>query len=156
MSKKITLSEMTPIMLEVLRADGEVTFTVTGNSMFPMLRHRKDRVVIQNVQGRLHKYDIPLYQRKDGKYILHRIIKVEKICYSLCGDNQTFIEHGITDDQIIGVVRGFYRDDMYIPCDDKEYLRYAKRRCKSRFFRHLKLIMSRIWRRVGTSHYEDR
>lgn len=68
------MAELFPLMAEILDNAGEVTFQVTGNSMLPLLQHRRDKVCLVKLQdGSLRKYDIPLFVRQDGKYILHRL-----------------------------------------------------------------------------------
>ena len=58
-----------------------------GDSMEPMLRNRKDTIIIEPVHGRLKRYDLPLYRRPDGKYVLHRILQHRFHAVSnRCGD----------------------------------------------------------------------
>ena len=47
-------------------------FVITphGVSMWPMIRNGKDTVLIEPVNGRLKKYDIPLYKDKRGRYVM--------------------------------------------------------------------------------------
>ncbi|MCI9359351.1 MAG: hypothetical protein HFG65_00095 [Hungatella sp.] len=94
----------------IIEEQGFYASTVVGISMYPMLRNRRDTVIISPVDGRLKKYDIPLYRRGDA-YVLHRIVRVLPESYIICGDNCMELEYGITDEQIIGVLTGFYRDD---------------------------------------------
>ena len=35
--------------------------TVVGNSMYPMLRSRRDTIVVRPCTGRLRQYDVALY-----------------------------------------------------------------------------------------------
>ena len=49
----------------------------------------------------------------------------------MCGDHQVNPEPGIRDDQIIAVVKGFYRDEKYISVDDEHYKKYCRFWCKS-------------------------
>lgn len=96
-----------------------------GVSMWPMIRNGKDSLVINPVEGRLKKYDIPLYKDNRGRYVVHRIIKVTEDGYVICGDGLYEIEYDITDKNIIGVVTGYFRGEKFIPCDAKNYLRYV-------------------------------
>lgn len=59
---------------EVLERDGVWISTTAGTSMWPMLRDRRDTIVVRPVEGRLRPYDIALYRRGNA-YILHRVIK---------------------------------------------------------------------------------
>lgn len=96
-----------------------------GVSMWPMIRHGVDSVVINPQEGRLKKYDIPLYKDKLDRYVVHRIIEVTDTGYVICGDGLFEIEYDITDENIIGVVTGFFRKEKYISVSDKKYMRYV-------------------------------
>ena len=110
---------------KILAEDGFYVSTTVGTSMSPMLRNRKDRVVICPVNGRLKKYDLPLYRRPDGKYVLHRIIGVRDGYYIIRGDN-TYRKEKVPDDWIIGYVAEFYRNEKHFVTTQKKYRAYAR------------------------------
>ncbi|MBQ7346826.1 MAG: S24/S26 family peptidase [Clostridia bacterium] len=108
-----------------LAQNGYYVSTTVGVSMRPMLRNRRDRVIIKPVgEGRLSKWDLPLYRRPDGKYVLHRIIGVEDGYYIIRGDN-TYAKEKVPDEWILGVVTEFYRGERHVMADNKSYRRYA-------------------------------
>lgn len=111
---------------ERLAKDGYYVSTTVGVSMKPMLRNRRDRVVILPVGDEpLKQWDLPLYRAPDGKYLLHRIIGVrEDGVYLVRGDNTYRIEH-VPHDAIVGVMSEFYRGKKHILADNKRYRRYA-------------------------------
>lgn len=110
--KQVSLDEMFPVMEEKLKNGGRVVFKPKGTSMLPLIRQGKDRVALIKPSSRLKKNDIPFYRRSDGSFILHRIVSVEKDgSYTMCGDNQTLIEKGVTADMIVGVVDKVYRGE---------------------------------------------
>ena len=110
---------------EQLRTNGVYVSTTVGVSMKPMLRNRRDRIVLLPVgKERLKKWDLPMYRRADGKYILHRIIDVKADHYVIRGDN-TFVKEYVKDEQILGYVSEFYRGKRHVSTDDKGYRRYA-------------------------------
>ena len=111
---------------KILAEDGFYVSTTVGVSMFPMLRNRKDRVVIRPVgEERLKKFDLPLYRRPDGKYVLHRIIGVREGYYIIRGDN-TYRKEKVPDHWIIGYVEEFYRNGKHHISDEKGYRVYAR------------------------------
>lgn len=114
-----------PQIEDVLREEGMFVSTTVGVSMFPMLRNRKDTIIVTPHEGRLKKYDVPLYKR-GSSYVLHRIIEVCPDSYVICGDNCIDKEYGITDEQIIGVLTGFYRGAKKINMDGFGYKLYAR------------------------------
>ncbi len=124
----VALDDIMPVMREQLSVGGSVTFGPKGTSMLPLIRQNIDSVVISPVSGTLKKYDVPLYQRADGHYVLHRIVGVKGESYVMCGDNQFSRERGITDKQIIGVMTAIIKPEGKILVTDKGYVKYARRR----------------------------
>lgn len=123
---------------------GFVVATPVGISMLPLLRQGIDTVKLVKPTLPLKKFDVILYKRPDGKYVLHRILKIKKNEYYLCGDNQLFIEKGVKESWIIAIMDGFYRGDEYIDVTNKKYLKYVKKRTSTRWFRKLKYIIKRV------------
>ncbi len=125
--KKVRLSQMLPVMEETLRSGGTVKLPVTGTSMLPLLVAGRDTVTLSPIGERLSVFDIPLYRRDDGAFVLHRIIEVcEDNTYTMCGDNQWAPERGIRDGQLIGVVTQITRDGKTFSVTDKKYQRYVR------------------------------
>ena len=111
---------------EELNRSGSFTYTCSGVSMLPMLRQHKDLFTIDRKQGRCKKYDVVLYKRKSGAYVLHRIVKVCENDYIILGDNCLNKEYGIKDEDIIGVLRSFVRNGKEYPVCHKGYQLYAR------------------------------
>lgn len=109
---------------DVLEKEGIYIATISGISMYPMLRNRRDTVVIKPYEGRLKKFDVPLYRVGD-RYVLHRIIKVLPDSYVIRGDNLAEKEYGITDENILGVMTSFYRDEKEIKLNSLAYKTYV-------------------------------
>jgi len=152
MNDAFTYSELEPIIREKLALGAEVTIQPKGTSMLPLIRQGLDEVILKLPEGRLKKYDIPFYKRKNGQFVLHRIVKVRRNDYVLCGDNQTAWEYGITDDMIIGVVCGIKRDGKIIRNDNREYLKYCKGHVRKQRIRGrlglLRAAASRLKRKI--------
>ena len=140
--KHLQLEQLMPLIREQLAAGKNVRFAPRGVSMLPMLRQGRDKVILSPVKGRLKKYDLPLYQRDNGQYVLHRIVGVGET-YTCIGDNQYALEHGIRQDQLIAVVTAFVRDDREIPVTDLGYRIYCRLwHC----FRPIKRVLGRCRR----------
>ena len=109
---------------------GRLVYTNVGDSMMPLIRQGKDLLVISpKPEGRLKKYDVPLYKRDSGQYVLHRILKVRKNDYVICGDNRWQREYGITDRHIIGVLTSIVRDGREIKITEWKYRVYVHLWC---------------------------
>lgn len=106
---------------------GRAVTVPVGISMWPMLRNRRDHIVIVPVTRPLRKYDVPLYRINKDTYVLHRIIKVKGDGgYVICGDNLWRKEHQVTDEYIVGVLAGFFKGERYIDCEtDRLYHAYV-------------------------------
>ena len=87
---------------------GRASLTITGYSMMPLLRQRRDAVELILPSDRQKKGDIILYRRENGQYVLHRIIALTEGGYICCGDNQASREP-VAHSQLIGVVDGYVR-----------------------------------------------
>lgn len=94
--------------------------------MLPLLRQKRDLFTITKKQGRCRKYDVALYKRADGAYVLHRIVKVLPDGYVFLGDNCLNKEYGITDQDILGVMTSFVRDGKEHAADAGGCLLYAE------------------------------
>ena len=130
----IQLDEMIPLIQERLAAGESVKFTPNGISMRPMLEGGRDCVVLSPVRGKLKKYDLPLYRRDNGQYILHRIVRAGDD-YTCRGDNQLYDETGVRQEQLIAVVTSFTRNGKTYSVTDFTYRLYCRLICWSRPFR---------------------
>lgn len=109
--------EITPIPMEALaellslqmESGGVARLVVTGNSMHPTLRHRKDAVFLRPVERELRRGDLILYRRKNGRFVLHRIVSKPKEGVFFCaGDNQ-WQRETVTVAQVLALTDGFIR-----------------------------------------------
>ena len=110
---------------EQINRTGKLLQTTVGSSMEPMLKNRQNVVAFEKPTEILKKYDLPLYKRPDGKYVLHRILKVRENDYIICGDNRCEKEI-VPHDWVIGVTTGYYKDGNWILVTDKNYQKYLK------------------------------
>lgn len=102
---------------EELKQKGRLVLVPKGQSMYPALRSQTDTVVLIPPKGRLSRLSIALYVREDGVLVLHRVIKVGELSYTLCGDRLRDKEYGIAQSQIIGVMEAYYRGQRLIRAD---------------------------------------
>ncbi len=113
-----------------LARSGRLVYTNVGTSMLPMLRPRRDLLIVEpRPQGRCKRYDVVLYKRPTGQYVLHRILKVRKEDYVLCGDNRAIAEPGVQEDWIFGILTGFVRDGKTLSVNNLWYRCYVHLWC---------------------------
>jgi hypothetical protein len=139
-----------PLIEETLSQGKTVNFYPRGISMLPMLRQGKDSVVISPVTGKLRKYDLPLYVRENGHYILHRIVDAKGDAYTCMGDNQLEKEYGVEPNSIIGVVSEFTRNGKPHSINEFGYKVYCRFWYYSRpirvVYKKVRRFAGRLWR----------
>ena len=123
---KVNMESLLPFIEEAFSRGLDFQIPITGTSMNPLLYQNRDFVKIQKPTLPLKKGDIPLYRRKDGAFVLHRVVDIkENGEYVMCGDNQFEIERGIKREQIIGYVSVIYRGDKGISISSPLYRLYV-------------------------------
>lgn len=146
------MDDLIPLMKESLTSGQSFRFSPRGISMLPMLRQGKDTVTLSPIKEPLKKYDIPLYQRDDGAYVLHRITEVGET-YTCIGDNQFEYEPGLREEQMIAVVTAFTRGKKKISVNAWHYRLYVRfwhltrplRWILFRAKRKMRVISRRLW-----------
>lgn len=103
-------------LLAVQLKNGAAPLRVTGSSMHPVLRDRRDTVYLQASQRPLKRGDVILYCRDNGTYVLHRIVRVEAEGKYICsGDNQ-YTPESVEAGQVLAVMESFCRNGrVYAP-----------------------------------------
>lgn len=115
---------------EQLQQHGSLVYTNVGDSMLPLLRQKRDLLIIKKrPAGRCKKYDVVLYRRPSGQYVLHRILKVRTAGYVICGDNRRCREFDVPDEWIIGILTGVVRDGKEIELSGFRYWLYVHLWC---------------------------
>ena len=137
--KEYRLEDLMPLIREGLEAGKTVRFKPRGVSMLPMLRQGIDSVVLSPAPEKLKRYDLPLYRRDNGQFVLHRVVEVGQT-YTCMGDNQFVKEPGVRRDQIIALVTAFSRGDKLHRVTEPGYWLYCRVWYHSRQLR-------RFWRR---------
>lgn len=111
---------------EYLDTHETLTFNTKGISMLPMIKQDRDLVILRKKQPdeRLKKYDVAMYHARDGRYLLHRIIKLEECGYTFLGDNLPNKERHIREEQVCAVLIGFVHKGKQYSTDDTGYKVY--------------------------------
>ncbi len=141
-----------------LEANNAIAFVPSGNSMWPILKNKGQSVVVYKKTERLKRYDVALYERANGVFVLHRVIEPILGGYVICGDSQFTLEK-VKEEQVFGVMAGFYHGTKYIRCTDERYkkkvekwYKHAKRRkLRLRFFYfrvRVKGFIGRVFRKT--------
>ncbi len=138
---QVEMNDMIPLIKEAVSSGGTMTIFPRGVSMLPMIRQGRDSVVLCRLPERLKKYDILLYQRANGSYVLHRVVKVKKDGYTCIGDNQVVCERSIKHESGIAVVSAFSRDGELHSVNGLSYKIYCR-------FWHITRPIRRVYRKL--------
>ena len=109
----LPMEEYFALVRQMLSENGQAYVRVTGMSMWPLLCHLRDGVVLK-ASSAIHTGDIVLFDRRNGRYALHRVIFKGKHGFVMAGDNQWHFEKNLPYSQIVGVVDEIDRDGRRI------------------------------------------
>lgn len=66
-----------------------------------------------------------LYKRKDDSYVLHRVVIAKGDTYYMAGDGEIKLEFPVYKNQVVAVVKSFYRVNKHISCNNLIYKLYS-------------------------------
>lgn len=103
--------------VEKLLAEGiRVTLKVKGNSMLPFIRGGRDSVTLEAPAG-ISRGDIVLARMGQGRYVLHRVIKIKNNIVVLMGDGNCRGTEQCLRSDICGRVITIVKPHKYISTD---------------------------------------
>lgn len=153
-SLSVWMADFLPAMQQTLFAGGEVSLTITGTSMVPTIRGGRDQVTLAAAPAALKKYDLPLYRRDNGQFVLHRIIAVaDDGTYTCCGDHQWALETGIRREQILALTVYITRKGKRFPVSCRSYRLWVRAWVWARPIRRVVFraygAVSKLWKKHG-------
>ena len=122
---KLSMDQIVPLIQEVIDSGAEFKLYPSGHSMEPTIIEHKDSVMLSSPEN-LKVWDIVLYKRDNGQYVLHRIVKSYKDVFFMCGDSQIFIEKDVSKDCIIAKVSAVYKNEKLWDINGKDYKKAVK------------------------------
>ena len=125
MNITVDTREYITVLKEMVEQGMEVSMTVWGTSMEPFLTDKRDRICFRKPDGIIKKGDLVFFQRENGGYVMHRVMKVKRQQYYLAGDHQTFLEGPIDRKQIFAQVVSVERNGKWMTEKDFVWNFYA-------------------------------
>lgn len=122
--KSTDMKTLYSLIAPVLEQGSTVKMKVSGFSMYPLVVSRRDSVLLGKAEE-IKVGDVPLFQRKDQSFILHRIVGEKNGAFIVMGDYETKQEYPVYKEQIVAVAKGFYRNERFISCDSFWYRVYS-------------------------------
>ena len=111
--KNIPNEEFFSAVRQTLEEGKDVDFTVTGNSMWPLLKHGRDRVVLRKTEI-VKKGDVVLFEALPSKYMLHRVTQISEDNFETTGDCNSFRDGRFPKSCVIGkAVRIIRKEKSY-------------------------------------------
>ena len=124
-----------------------IWFTVVGNSMFPLIRVNRDRVMLTSVEPEdIRVGDIVLFpgRFRSANYCLHRVWKLDGDRVQTFGDGLPRPDGWLPRSRILGKAKLIRRGGQTIDCDDPKWRRRAARWCALWRLRPLLLLPHRV------------
>lgn len=105
MACRVANDILIPEIRRLLAEGHEVCFTPQGESMRPWIEGGRDSVFLRHLNRPLRRGDIVLAQSAGGRYVLHRVLRIEaEKTIVLMGDGNLHGEETCTPADIIGIV----------------------------------------------------
>ena len=126
--------------VEELLAEGkQVTILVRGNSMRPLLRDGRDKVVLRKANDEDIKKGAVMLFRYRGSHVMHRVTKIEGDVVVFEGDGNYKLQEVATRKDIVAIVEAIVRPSgRLIECSSRRW----------RFLSFMWLSQARLERRV--------
>lgn len=116
--KIIDTGEYVSVLRELTEAGQQVSMRIAGSSMSPFLVHGRDYIRFQKPVQPLKRGDMVFYQRKNGQFVMHRILRAGPEGYDIVGDAQQQVEGPIRRDQIFAIITQVQRKGKWIGPED--------------------------------------
>lgn len=98
-----------------LQTHGSFLYRCTGRSMLPLLREYRDLVeIFPCPEAGPRRGDVVLF-RRNGSYVLHRVVRVTADGYVMRGDHNARPEKGVKREDLVGVMTACVRNGVRTP-----------------------------------------
>lgn len=94
-----------------------VTIPLEGSSMQPLIRRNMDPVTIVPLQRPLKKGDVVLFTTGPGRYVVHRVWKIEKNRVQTLGDNCISPDGWLPLENVLGQAVSFRKNGRQFRLD---------------------------------------
>lgn len=139
----ISSEELFAAVEAMLEENRLAEFTVTGDSMWPLIRHGRDRVIVEKCGAEgLKKGDIVLMKPCPGRYLLHRITFLGTDFIETTGDGNCFRDGRFPKSAAVARVVTVLRKQKKISCNSP-YWKFIFR-CWMALFRVRRWLLSGI------------
>ena len=103
-----------------------VRIRLAGNSMWPLIRINRDHVTVLPLKRPLERGDIVLFSDDLGRYVVHRVWKLDENCVITLGDHCVLPDAPLRHDQVWGLVTKLERGRRVISLDTSAARLYGR------------------------------
>lgn len=100
-------AEVENALIDCFNQGGKLTVYPKGKSMLPTVKEGKDYVILSPPHLVL-KNEVYLFKRKNGDFVLHRLIDIKENILIFCGDGQLVLEE-VEKSQLLAHAESIYR-----------------------------------------------
>lgn len=112
--REVDTQEYVSVLKELVEEGHQVSLLISGSSMAPFLIHQRDTIYFKQPDRELKVGDMVFYQRRNGKYVMHRICRIRPEGFYMIGDAQKEIEGPLQRELIFGLVTSVVRKGKLI------------------------------------------
>ena len=116
--------EFTTIEQE-LESKGTCYLPTVGESMAPLFHTHTKIAILKKPTARAKKMDMILFHRPDGRYVMHRVVKVTPDGYYTRGDNYLKNDAFVPEEQFIALCTGYLKGKKMVTTKNFWYRLYV-------------------------------
>ena len=124
-TKTVPNAELIPAIGKLIEEGQEVIFKPKGVSMLPFIRGGRDSVLLRKADG-LKVGDIGLAEISEGRYVLHRIEKIEDEVIVLMGDGNLVGRERCRKEDVMAIAVKIIKENKEIDCQSPRHMRMAE------------------------------
>ena len=139
----ISIDDLAELVVSQIERNQSVWITVSGNSMYPLFISGRDEVCLE--KSKKYKRNDIVFYNNNGKWMLHRIVKVKGDAVSCKGDNVKAFEPPVKLNDIVAKVVKFKRKNKVYSTKGFKYKAFVFCWFKLKFMRPflLKVLSSK-------------
>lgn len=130
-------------------ANGEkVLIQAKGNSMQPFIRDKKDKIVLAAIDKPLKRGMIVLAKTDDGRFVIHRIERIDIDRITLRGDGNVYARETCSPENVRAIITTVFRGKRKIDFGSLYWNLYRYLCPSNPFLRRVELAIYRRLKRV--------
>ena len=112
--RRVDTDAYVSMLRDLVNEGKECRLLISGSSMAPFLVHERDSIIFSKPDRELRRGDMVFYQRDNGQYVMHRILKVKPEGLYIIGDAQTEVEGPVKPEQVFALVTKVNRKGKWV------------------------------------------